>query len=105
MRMLLAVLGATASVHGVVMRGPVTPVCNADDPCSEPAAALTLAFVRGGVRKTVRTDASGRYAIRLAPGTYRVVVPNGRFGYTPRTFTVRGATTLRVDVFIDTGIR
>jgi hypothetical protein len=99
---------ALTLLHGVVMQGPTQPVCQAGVPCSKPAAGLQLVFARaGGSTVTVRTDAKGRYSIRLARGTYTVRVTPPRTigrGIEPHTFTVRG-TTERRDFDVDTGIR
>ena len=37
-----------SGLRGVVMRGPITPVCVAESPCTEPAKNVTLLFSRGG---------------------------------------------------------
>ena len=39
-----------SGLHGVVMRGPTTPVCRVGVPCSEPAAGATIGFDRNGRR-------------------------------------------------------
>jgi hypothetical protein len=63
---------ATSGLHGLVTRGPTTPVCQAELPCGAPAANLRLTFTRLGHSWTTKTDAHGRYRIGLHPGTYRV---------------------------------
>ena len=100
--------GVTGSgLYGVVMRGPVTPVCVAEQPCSKPAAGVRLAFARHGTVKTVVTSSVGRYRVALAPGTYAVStgasVRIGR-GLEPRTVVVP-AGWKRQAFSIDTGIR
>jgi hypothetical protein len=92
-------LAALVLVHGAVVRGPTKPVCEMATPCTEPAAGIVLVFARGGVTTRVRTDARGRYAVRLRPGTYRVRYPRIQ----PATLVVRAAT--RADFVVDTGIR
>jgi hypothetical protein len=94
-------------LHGVVMRGPTQPVCQIGKPCSEPAADVKLVFSRNGVAvKSVTTGDDGRYAVKLARGTYTVAVRPamtiGR-GIEPRRFTLTVAR--RLDFDIDTGIR
>jgi hypothetical protein len=97
--MVPALLAALVLVHGAVLRGPTKPVCEMATPCSEPAAGVVLVFVRGRTTTRVRTDARGRYAVRLRPGAYRVRFPRIQ----PATLVVRRA--LRADFLIDTGIR
>jgi carboxypeptidase family protein len=95
------------SLHGVVMRGPITPVCQVGKPCDAPAAHVTLRF-KGPETTTVKTDANGRYRIRLKAGVYTVtVVPNPQIGrgLEPRTVRVRAAHDTRANFNLDTGIR
>ena len=103
----MALLAVTlVLVHGVVMRGPTKPVCEMTTPCAEPAAHVKLVFHRPGVDVVVRTDARGRYAVRLRRGTYTVrssPVPRIGRGLEPATVVVRAS--MRADFSIDTGIR
>lgn len=94
-----ALLAALVLVHGSVVRGPTKPVCEMATPCTEPAAGIVLVFARGGTAVRVRTDAHGRYAVRLRRGTYVVRFPRIQ----PATLVVRRAA--RVDLVVDTGIR
>jgi hypothetical protein len=100
--------GVTGSgLYGVVMRGPIAPVCVAEQPCSKPAAGVKLFFTRKGTVTSVVTSSLGRYRIALAPGTYAVRAGTttgiGR-GLEPRTVAVR--TGWKRQAFsIDTGIR
>jgi len=94
---------------GTVTRGPIAPVCAAEQPCDEPAAHVTLVFSHAG-RDSARatTDAEGRYRVRLAAGAYsvrraRFVSPDRRLS--PHTVRVSGGRLLRLDFAIDTGIR
>jgi hypothetical protein len=99
----------SSGLRGVVMRGPVMPVCMVAQPCDEPAANLKLVFARDGiVAGRARTDAQGRYRVVLRPGRYSVRIPGkvliGR-GIAPATVRVLRGRFLRVDFFVDTGIR
>ncbi|TML13678.1 MAG: hypothetical protein E6G33_11525 [Actinobacteria bacterium] len=99
----------SSGLRGVVMRGPVMPVCMVGQPCDEPAANLKLIFVRDRiVAGRARTDAQGRYRVVLRPGRYSVRIPGkvliGR-GIAPPTVRVLRGRFLRVDFFVDTGIR
>ena len=99
----------TGGLRGTVKRGPITPVCVAEQPCSGPAKHVTILFARDGrVAGRTTTDGEGRYRVRLSPGLYRVRLNNspgiGR-GIEPDQVRVRAARYLRVDFSIDTGIR
>jgi hypothetical protein len=107
---MVAVLAASLAfggLHGMVVRGPTTPVCSTTEPCTEPARGAVLAFARHGRVARVVVDARGRYRVRLAPGTYAVrLVPAPRVGgIAPRTVVVRPGVDARRDFAIDTGIR
>lgn len=106
--------GAQASVPrgtltGVVKRGPIAPVCVAEQPCDEPAANVALLFSRGGsVVARVVTDAHGRYRIRLRAGDYTVRRPGpGTLArkLEPSHVRVTSGRVRRADFSIDTGIR
>ena len=105
-----AASGSTGSgLHGLVTRGPITPVCSVDQPCDEPAANVQLVFVRNGVVVSrVRTSATGKYRLALSPGRYAVRLPGkpglGRI-VKPQTARVLRGRYTRVDFSIDTGIR
>src|SRR5690242_14804910 len=97
-----------SGLHGIVARGPIPPVCRVDDPCDEPAANVTLTFVRACVvAARVETGDAGGYRIRLAPGTYAVRVrPVSKIGsVSPMRVRVIAGRMRRVDFAIDTGIR
>lgn len=93
-------------LHGIVMRGPTQPVCQIGTPCSAPAAHVKLVFHRPGADLAARTDAQGRYSIRLRRGTYTVRTAQkqsiGR-GLEPTRIVVRAP--MRADFNLDTGIR
>ena len=99
----------SSGLRGVVVRGPIAPVCVAEDPCTAPARNVTLLFSRNGrtVGHTV-TDDAGRYRLRLPAGVYAVRRPGspgiGR-GIEPNRARVYGRRFVRVDFSIDTGIR
>ena len=99
----------SSGLRGVVKRGPITPVCVAEQPCDAPAKHVTLLFARSGriVGRTT-TDATGSYRIRLTPGLYRVRLnksPGIGRGIAPDQVRVRAARYARVNFSIDTGIR
>jgi hypothetical protein len=99
----------SSGLRGIVTRGPITPVCVVEQPCSEPARNVTLLFSRNAhvVGRAV-TNAEGRYLVRLPAGRYSVRRPGavtiGR-GLEPDHARVRAGRFFRVDFSIDTGIR
>ena len=106
MSVLLAAL--VAGLFGTVTRAPAMPVCIAGQPCSKPAAGVTLTFARGGVTaKSVVTAANGTYRVLLPPGTYTVRVAGlSRIQrLSPLTVVVRRGVMARQAFVIDTGIR
>jgi hypothetical protein len=109
MPLLLGLVLATTGFHGVVRLGPTTPICIAGQPCSRPAAGAVLVFSRRGrVVARTRAGATGRYAIRLAPGYYTVqTAPTAKIGtgLRPRRVHVARGVYGRLDFSIDTGIR
>jgi len=108
MSVLVALTLLVGGLHGVVMRGPTTPVCRIGMPCNEPAVGAVLVFARAGhATVRVRVGAGGRYSVRLAPGTYTVgEKPASKIGgLRPRLVGVVRGVSRRVDFFIDTGIR
>lgn len=92
------------TLTGIVMRGPITPVCAIEQPCDEPAANVTLMFSRDDtvVGRAV-TDAHGRYRLRLPGGAYGVRRTKGKVE--PNRARVYAGRVTRVDFSIDTGIR
>jgi hypothetical protein len=109
---LVAPAGGTTGqgLYGLVTRGPTTPVCSTDEPCSEPAARTKLRFLRAGTLiGSVVTDARGRYRLQLRRGVYTVRVGGVStiaigHGIDPPTVRVR-AGWRRQNFDIDTGIR
>jgi hypothetical protein len=100
---------ALALLHGTITRGPTTPVCQVGKPCSAPMANAVLVFRRNGiVAARARSDANGRYSVRLRLGAYAVslaVRPRLGSGLKPQTITLRRVAPTRIDFFVDTGIR
>ena len=97
---------APAGLYGAVTRGPISPVCRVGVPCDEPAAHTTFLLIRNGTTVKVRTNATGHYRVRLAPGRYIVSKGNwGPGGIKPSSIVVPAAHFARVNFAIDTGIR
>jgi hypothetical protein len=106
---LFATLALTSGLHGIVTRGPTTPVCIVGVPCSAPAVGAVVVFSRAGhTVLRIRTGAGGRYSVHLTPGYYTVAispVPRIGFGIRPARVHVRRNVDARLDFSIDTGIR
>jgi hypothetical protein len=105
---LLALALLASGLHGIVTRGPTTPVCRVGKPCTEPAVGAVLVFSHDGrVAARARAGAGGRYVVKLPPGFYavRVSPPQRIGGLKPREVHVRSGVNGRVDFQIDTGIR
>jgi len=102
-------LTALVLLHGTITRGPITPVCQVGKPCNGPYPGALLVFTRDGVvAARARSDANGRYSVRLRLGTYTVsmgVKPKIGSGIQPRTITLRRVAPTRIDFYVDTGIR
>ena len=99
----------SSGLHGVVMRGPIAPMCVAEEPCTEPAKNVTLLFSRNDrIVGHAVTDSAGRYRLHLPAGVYAVRRPPpvgiGR-GIEPNHARVYARRFVRVDFLIDTGIR
>jgi hypothetical protein len=109
MRTLLAVLAAVSGLHGIVSRGPITPVCRVGVPCSAPAVGAVLVFSRTGrAAVRVRTGVGGRYSVHLEPGYYTVAIsPVTHIGFGLRPTRVHVATGIdrHLDFSVDSGIR
>jgi hypothetical protein len=99
----------TSGLRGVVMRGPIKPVCDESDPCEEPAAGVVLRFERANVPVVrVRTGSAGGYRVKLRPGRYAVTTPSRPrvgTGLTPRFVRVPTGRVARVDFHLDTGLQ
>jgi hypothetical protein len=95
----------TGVLHGVVTRGPITPVCSTAQPCYAPVPGAKIVFLRNGrpvAHTTTRGD--GSYRIRLAGGRYGIRLPGYR-RWTPLRVLVQRGRAKRLDISIDTGIR
>jgi len=99
---LAALLGG---IYGVVTRGPITPVCRVDVPCTAPYGHATLVFSRPNLTRQVVTDVHGKYRIALAPGRWSLRVKDAHFGVKPTAVWVPTDRYAQRNVFVDTGIR
>ena len=100
----------STGLTGVVVRGPVTPVCRVDVPCDAPFSA-TFNVERSGRRVTqFQSDSAGQFTVFLAPGTY-MVVPNSDAPVISPSSQMKSVTVADngmltvVHLSFDTGIR
>ena len=114
-----AALAVTAGAHatpargtltGLVTRGPIAPVCVAEQPCDEPAPNVRLLFSRNGaVIGRATSNADGRYSVRLPAGSYSVrrgtVAGPVDVKLEPNHVRVYAGRLTHIGFSIDTGIR
>jgi hypothetical protein len=98
----------SSGIEGQVLAGPTCPVEVEGSPCPpQPWTGTVRAVAEDGTVYEDETDAQGRYAIAMPPGTYEVVAvteggpPTG----VPQTVPVPDGQPLHVDLEVDTGIR
>ena len=98
-----------SGLYGDVRRGPISPVCAAEQPCDAPAAGAVLVFSRNGDEVArAKAQADGSYRVRLAAGLYTVrrAASNGiDRKLEPNQVRVKLGRFSHVDFSIDTGIR
>jgi hypothetical protein len=99
----------TTGLTGVVVRGPVTPVCTIDRPCDAPFSADFSVEQNGQRVNHFRSDADGRFIVMLASGRYRIVPAAGAPILAPqsqaKTVDVLPVGLTEVRLEFDTGIR
>jgi|CXWL01.1.fsa_nt_gi hypothetical protein len=99
----------TVAVDGTILRGPLQPVCQVGQPCDGPLVAEFVVARNGRRVLSFRTDAAGRFAIALAPGSYSVTpsadAPIMGAGTVSQPLTVVAPETRGVTLQFDTGIR
>ena len=115
--MMQASLGGCASdeapldtgLSGVVLRGPIAPVCVDTEPCDAPFAASFAVSRNGRGVTSFRTASDGRFELPLAPGAYRITPSADAPIISPTTQVqdvVVGTSGLTTDTLhFDTGIR
>jgi hypothetical protein len=97
-----------SGVRGVVLAGPQCPVESASSPCPDRPWAGVVEARRAGDLVRQRTDAEGRFELRLAPGTWTVtpvVEGAGPPSARPVQVQVRAHAFTTVTLTLDTGIR
>jgi hypothetical protein len=99
----------TTGLTGIVVRGPITPVCQLDAPCDAPFSdGFTVERNRSQVAQ-FRSDADGRFTVWLLPGTYRIIPDSDAALLAPtsqaKTVDVGKVGLTNVRLEFDTGIR
>lgn len=119
---LIALLGSTVAcgsqqpergsraclVAGTVVAGPVSPVARPSAPATRPVPGATVEALRGSdIVAITRTDAAGRYQLRLQPGTYVILAKTDRYPSKQpgKTISISPGRTRTIDFVFDTGIR
>lgn len=95
---------------GVVLRGPVTPVCRVDVPCDAPFSASFIVQRSGRTVAQFQSDAAGQFTVFLPPGAYTVtpnadapiILPSSQ---TKQVNVEDTGTLTTVRLMFDTGIR
>jgi hypothetical protein len=101
---------ASSGIRGRALAGPQCPVEVAGTPCpDEPWMGTVVATAtETGDRHTAESDASGRFELPLAPGTYELSIEADGGGpptAKPQTVTVEPGAFAEVTLLVDTGIR
>jgi Carboxypeptidase regulatory-like domain len=103
------VAGSAASlITGLVAAGPVAPVARPGVPATRAVRGATVEALRENrVLAATRTDKTGRYELRLQPGTYLIRAQSDEYlsRETSKTVTVSRGQKLTVNLVLDTGIR
>lgn len=99
----------TTGLTGVVVRGPIAPVCQIQMPCDAPFAATFDVEQNARHIAQFRSDVDGRFTVALPRGTYRIVPGADAPVLSPTSqakvveVLAAGLTDVRLE--FDTGIR
>jgi hypothetical protein len=99
----------TTGLTGVVLRGPIAPVCQVNVACDAPFSAGFTVRLGSSTVARFRSDAAGAFTVALQPGTYQVVPDSDAPVISPllqaKTVTVGSVGLTHVQLEFDTGIR
>lgn len=94
---------------GMVVRGPVAPVCQVSSPCNAPFSAAFDVYESSRRVAGFRSDADGHFAVTLAAGTYRIIPAADAPLFQPltqvKTVEVLPTGLTQILLEFDTGIR
>jgi hypothetical protein len=99
----------TTGLSGIVLRGPIAPVCQVDKPCDGPFSADFIVDRDGKQVGQFRSDSAGLFTVWLSPGTYRIIPGSDAPLIVPTSQAKQvevgaiGLTNVRLE--FDTGIR
>jgi hypothetical protein len=100
---------AITGLTGIVVRGPITPVCQIQVPCDAPFSASFTVEQNGRRVTEFQSNTDGRFNVLLAAGIYRIVpAANAPILSAPlqaKTVEVRPVGLTEVRLEFDTGIR
>lgn len=99
----------STGLTGTALRGPIMPVCQENVPCDGPLTARFDVLRGGSVVASFRSDAEGKFVVRLRPGEYSIRPAADAPVMSPtmqtRTVTVNPEGLTEVQLVFDTGIR
>lgn len=94
---------------GVVVRGPIAPVCQIDRPCAAPFSAEFVVYDDARRIAGFTSDPQGRFTVMLPPGMYKVVpsanAPIIQPSAQVKTVEVQSVGLTEIRLEFDTGIR
>jgi hypothetical protein len=100
---------SSTGLSGTVLRGPIQPVCSANQTCDAPFSSGFTVVKIGMTVTSFRSDAQGHYEVRLPAGAYTIVPDADAPIMTPRSqskdVTVGSSGLTMLDLHFDTGIR
>jgi hypothetical protein len=95
-------------VTGTVAAGPISPLARPGVPATRAVPGATVDASRGNqVIATTHTDKTGRYELRLQPGTYLIRAQSDKYlsREKSKTVTLPTGQSVTVNLVLDTGIR
>ena len=102
---------AVGTIRGAVLLAPTCPVESIESPCpARPLAGVPVLAVddEGNVRADTVSDDDGRFAMDVAPGTYRLtasIQEDPARSVKPVRVDVVAGEVVHSDVVVDSGIR
>jgi len=107
--MLISAGNISTGLTGVVLRGPIMPVCQTNVPCDAPFSASFTVQQSTVVVGRFQSDSQGHFEVKLPPGTYRIVpgadAPIISPGSQAKEVEVLPDSITTVQLEFDTGIR